>query len=179
MKRGIFEIVELLEDQLQRRHFLVVGLADDDRRVAAGERGARFLGEFDRARTIDEGEALVHELGGGDIELDAHAMCARFRRRIADRRLVGDLALALDGAECGTGSLREAWSCRSDRAHECDAPRTLTFSAICRSFWTSLLTAPMPSGTALLSRGNPVGAAPRVLCLLRFAVVTSGNRKVP
>ena len=130
-KRGNLELVELLEDQLQRRHFLVVGLADDDRRIAACERGARFLGEFDRARAVDEGEALAHELGGGGIELDAHAMGAGLGRGIADGRLVGNLALALDGAGAEQDRFEKRRLAAQIGAHECDAPRTLTFSAIC------------------------------------------------
>ena len=42
-KRGMPQIIELLQDQLQRRHLLVVGLADHHRGIAAGERSARFL----------------------------------------------------------------------------------------------------------------------------------------
>ena len=68
-------ILELLEDQLQRRHLLLVGLADDDRGVAGGERVRRVGLEFDRAGAIEEGEAVAEEIDGGDVELDAHAVC--------------------------------------------------------------------------------------------------------
>ncbi len=69
-------ILELLEDELQRRHLLFVRLADDHGGVAGGERVGGVGLEFDRARTIEEGETVAEEIDGGDVELDAHAVMA-------------------------------------------------------------------------------------------------------
>ena len=49
-------IVELLQDDLQRRDALRIGLADDDGHIAGGKRESAFVRELDRAGTVDEGE---------------------------------------------------------------------------------------------------------------------------
>src|SRR4029453_13447572 len=87
--------------------------------------------EFDRSRAIDKGEGLAHELDGGRVELDAHAMRPGFRRRIANGRLVGNLALAGNGAEAEQDGFEKCGLAAQIGSHECDAPRTLTFSAVC------------------------------------------------
>ena len=70
-------ILELLEDELQRRHLLLVGLAHHDRRVAGGERVGGVGLELDRARAIEEGETVAEKIDGRRVELDAHAVMAR------------------------------------------------------------------------------------------------------
>ena len=64
-----------------------------------------FMLEFDRTRTIDEGEGIAKEGDVRDIDLNAHAVVAGFRGGIADGVLVGDLALACDGAGAGQNGL--------------------------------------------------------------------------
>ena len=83
---------------MQGRRLLVVRLANDDGQIAAQQRGALILGEFDRAWTIEEGIIVAEIAGGGGIKLDAHAVAAGFRRRVADGRLVRHPALARNGA---------------------------------------------------------------------------------
>ncbi len=91
-------IFELLEDQLQRRHLLLVRLADHDRRVARGERVHGVGLEFDRAWTIEEGEMIAEEIDGRHVELDAHAVMAGFVGCVAHRVLGSHGALAGNGA---------------------------------------------------------------------------------
>ena len=128
---GDIDVVELLEDQLESGNLLVVGFADDDGGIASHEGGARLLAEFDRAGAIDKGEGLTHELDGGCVEFDTHAMRPGFRRRIADRRLFGNLALARNGPEAEQDGFEKGGFAAQIGSHECDAPRTLTFSAVC------------------------------------------------
>ena len=113
---GNAAVLELLQDQLQRRHALGIGLAHHDGRIAAGERERAFMLELDGAGAVDEGEGVAEKADVGDVELDAHAVVAGFavRRRppcscrrpcpVASRR------------RCGQGWLPEAWSCRRDKA---------------------------------------------------------------
>ena len=73
------KIVKLAQDQLQGGDFLLIGLGHDDRHVAGHQHRHGLIGEFERAWTIDEGQAFAHEIGGGDNRLDAHRVGARFR----------------------------------------------------------------------------------------------------
>ena len=119
------EVFQLPQDQLKLRHLLLVGLADHDRGIDRGQRRAHVVGEFNRARTIDERVAVAHEGGGGDGQLDAHLVMARLLGGIADGGAGLHRALPLDrvGArqyrfeECGFSGLK--------RAHQRDAPGTL------------------------------------------------------
>src|SRR4029079_7182898 len=138
------------------------------------ERGARFLTEFDGARAIEESEALVHELDSGSVHFDAHPVRARFRRCIAHCCFLRHLALALNRAEAEEYGLKQGCLAAQIGSHECDAPRTPTFSAICCGVHSR---PPFGCVNAVrgppILRGNPVGAAPRVLCLRRFSIMTS------
>ena len=85
---GDAAVFELLEDDLQRRDALGVGLADDDGRIA-GRKGQRALVlEFDRAGAVDEGEVVAEKGDVGDVELHAHAVVARFWAGVAYARFV-------------------------------------------------------------------------------------------
>ena len=53
-------------------------------RSTAGEDRLGLEGEFDRAGAIEDGEPVAHELGLGDVDLDAHLVGARLGRGIAD-----------------------------------------------------------------------------------------------
>ena len=59
------QILELAQDDLQLRQLLLVRLADHDRGIDRGKRGAHVVRELDRAGTIDKGVAVAHETGGG------------------------------------------------------------------------------------------------------------------
>ena len=100
-------ILELLEDQLQRGDALGIRLADHDRRIARRQHRVGLGLELDRSRAVDEGKAIAEKFDVGDVDLDAHAVVARFRRAIADRVLVGDLALARHGAGAGQDGLEQ------------------------------------------------------------------------
>ncbi len=95
------EVFEFAQDQLQLRHLLLVGLADDDRGVDRRQNAAHVVDEFDGAGAVEEGKAVAHEIGGGDGNLDAHFMMARFLAGVADRGARFDRALALHGAGAG------------------------------------------------------------------------------
>ena len=77
--------------------------------------------EFDRAGTIDEGEGVAEEADVGDVDLDAHAVVAGFRGGIADRVLVGDLALARHGAGAGEDGFKKRGLAGEIRPNQCDA----------------------------------------------------------
>src|SRR6185503_14079996 len=124
------EIVELLQNKLKRRDLLVIWLAHHNRRIAARQRGACLLREFNGSRAIDEGVRLIHVSRRSDIELDAHAVGARFGRSIAQRCLVRYFSLALDGAGAEQESFEKRRLAAQIRAHECNAPWTPRFSAV-------------------------------------------------
>ncbi len=129
MKRGNRQLVELLEDQLQGRHLLVVGLGDDNGGIATGQRIARLLGEFDRTRSIDEGEGFAEKIDGSDIELDAHAVSARLGGGITDGCLVADPALALNRTGSEKNGLEQSGFAAQIGAHQRYASRALRCSA--------------------------------------------------
>ena len=118
---GNAAVLELLEDQLQGRHALGIGLAHHDGGVAGRERERAFVLEFDRAGTIDEGEVVVDECRVGDVELDAHAvvagLCGRHRRPCSCR----DFALPRDGAGAGENGFEKGRLAGEVRPDQCDA----------------------------------------------------------
>ena len=81
---GNAEVLELAQDDLQLRQFLLVGFADHDRGIDGGKRGAHVMRELDRAGTIDKSVAVAHEAGGGGAEAYAHLVVARLGAGIAD-----------------------------------------------------------------------------------------------
>ena len=89
-------ILELLQNELEGRHALGIGLADHHGCVASGQDCSRLALEFNGPRAVYESERVVQKLHIGDVDLDTHAVIARFRRAVADRVLVGDLALPRD-----------------------------------------------------------------------------------
>ena len=66
---GDAAVFELLQDDLQRRDALGIGLADDDGRIAGRQRERAFVLEFDGAGAVDEGEVIAEERHVGDVEL--------------------------------------------------------------------------------------------------------------
>ena len=85
-KTGNAQILQLAQDDLQLRQLLLVRLADHDRGIDRGQRGAHVMRELDRAGTIDKGVTVAHEGGGGGGEPDAHLVVARLGAGIADRK---------------------------------------------------------------------------------------------
>src|SRR4029079_3998412 len=93
---------------------------------------------------------------------------------VADGGLVGHLALACNRAEAIQDGFEKSGLAAQIRAHKCDTPGTLTFSAVC-------VHADLPVTNTVRERPSraeetPSGAAPQVLCSRRFAIMTSGNR---
>ena len=119
-----FLVFELAQDQLQLRHLLLVGLADHDRGVDRRQRRAHVVDEFDRAGAIDESVTVAHETGGGDRELDAHLVMARFLAGVADGGARLDRALALDRAGAREDRFEQRGLAALERAHQRDAPWT-------------------------------------------------------
>jgi hypothetical protein len=124
------EGIELLEDELQGRGFLVVGLAHHDGGVAAFQRIARLLGEFDRAGAVDESVGLVEERRGGDIDLHRHALGAGFRGGVGNGIAFAHLALALDRAGAKQNRFEQRRLATQVRAHDRDAAWTLGRSTV-------------------------------------------------
>ncbi len=58
-------VLELLQDELQRRDFLRIRLAHDDRRIARREHISRIGLELDRARTVEECESITEKFDSG------------------------------------------------------------------------------------------------------------------
>ncbi len=72
--------------ELELRNFPRVRLADDDRRIDRGNRRTHFMGELDRARTIDEVKRVAEKFRRSDVHLHAHLVRAGLRSGIADAR---------------------------------------------------------------------------------------------
>ena len=64
-------------------------------RVDRRQHRAHVVDEFDRAGAIEEGVAVAHEIGGGDVDLDAHLVMRALPAGVADRGACFDRALAL------------------------------------------------------------------------------------
>ena len=119
---GDLLVFELAQDQLQLRDLLFIHLADDHRGIDRRQRRAHVMDEFDRARTIDEGEVLAHEARGRDRDFDAHAMVARFLAGVADRGSCIDGALALDRAGACEDAFEKSGLAALERAYQRNAP---------------------------------------------------------
>ena len=100
-------ILELLEYELERRYALGIRLADDHGSIAAGQYRIGLGLELDGARAVYESEAISQELHIGHVDLDAHAVIARFGHVVTDRVLVGDRPLARHGAGTGEDGFEE------------------------------------------------------------------------
>jgi hypothetical protein len=118
---GNAPVLELLEDELQRRNALGIGLAHHDGGIACGQRQRALVLELDGARAIDESELVVEKGGVGDVELDAHAVVAGLGRGVAHGVLVGYLALARDGAGARQDRFQQGRLAGQVRPDQCDA----------------------------------------------------------
>ncbi len=86
-------VFQRLQDDLEGGNLLLVRLRDDDREIDRRDDRFGLEGEFDRAGTVEDGDPVAHEIGLGDIHLDAHLVRPRFRRAVADGILFADGAL--------------------------------------------------------------------------------------
>ncbi len=125
-----FLIFELAQHELKLRDLLLVELAAHDCSVDCGQRRAHIVDEFDRAGTIDEGEALTHEIGGGDREFHAHRVMACLLAGVADRGPCLHRALAPDGAGAGEDRFEERGLTALERAHQRNTPGTRRSCAV-------------------------------------------------
>jgi hypothetical protein len=119
---GHAAVFERLQDDLQRRDLLLVGLRDDDGEIDRRQHALGLGTEFDRAGTIEDGEAIAHEFGLGDIHLDAHLVGARLGGSVADRVLFRDGSLARDRAGPLQDRFEQGCLAAGERTHECNAP---------------------------------------------------------
>ena len=117
------EIFEFAQNHAQRRQFALVGLADDDGRVAERQHVARLMREFDRAGQVDEGEAVAEIIDRGDIGLDAGGMGAGLGAGIADRGAVAHRTLARQRAAAAENAFEQGGLAALERADERDQPR--------------------------------------------------------
>ena len=119
------EILELAQDDLQLRQLLLVRLADHDRGIDRGQRGAHVMRELDRAGTIDKGVTVAHESGGGGGEAHAHLVVAGLGAGIADGSSGIDAAGILDGARSRQYRFQKCCFTALERAHQRNAPWTV------------------------------------------------------
>ena len=141
-------VLERLQDDLQGGDLLLVGLGDDHGKIDRGQHALRLVGEFDRTGTVDEGDAVAHEVRLGDIHLDAHLMRTGFRRCIADGVPLGDGALAGDRSGACQDCLEQGCLPAGERTDQCDAPGPGD-SAVCH--WLSL-----PSWLIVVALSSPL-----------------------
>ena len=149
-KRGNFQVFELAQDQLELRNLLLVGLADHDRGVDRRQRPRACRGtNSTEPGTIDEGVAVAHERRGGDRQLDAHLVLARFLAGVADGGAGLDRALPLDRAGAGQDRFEQRGLAALERAHQRDAPGTRRTRAIS-------VACPPPSIEIARERSGPI-----------------------
>ena len=117
------EVFEFAQDHAQRRQLALVGLADDDRRVAERQHVARLMREFDRAGQVDEGEAVAQIIDGSDIGFDAGGVGARLGAAVADRGAVAHRTLPRQGAGAGENAFEQGGLAALERTDEGDQSR--------------------------------------------------------
>ena len=158
-------LFELAQDELKLRDFLLVQLADDDRGVDRRQRRAHVVDEFDRARTIDEGVGVAHEIGGGDRKLDAHLVMTRFLAGVTDRVPGLDRALALNRAGAREDRFEQRGLAALERAHQRDAPGTRSSCAVLCHFRLPFaeMRPSLETGYAIVSGRRGIGKRRRRL----------------
>ena len=119
--RGNFLVFEFAQDELKLRDFLLVHFADDHRGVDRRQHRAHVVDELDRAGTVEERVGVAHEIRGGDGELDAHVVMARFLAGVADRVAGLDRALARDRAGAGEDRFEQRGLAALERTDQRDA----------------------------------------------------------
>ena len=147
-------IFQLAQDELQLRHLLFIGFANDYRGINRGQNTTHVLNKFDRPRAIDKCVGVAHEIRGGERRLHAHPVAACFLAGIADCGACIYRALALDRA----GASEYFQKCRFTalkRAHQCNAPGT--------QFLAPLGPAPFCPDSLLAGRGSDLVSRPVTL----------------
>jgi hypothetical protein len=86
--------------------------------------------ELDRAGTIDDGVAVAHEFGLGDVGLDAHQVSSGFGRGIPEGVLFGDLALPVDGPGTRQNCFEQRGLAAGKGSNQRNAPGP-AYSAVC------------------------------------------------
>ena len=117
-------VFQLAQDQLELRNLLFVRFANDNRGIDRRQHAAHVLDEFDRARAINEGVAVAHEIGGGEGGLHAHLVMAGLLAGVADGGTCVHRALALDRAGAGQNRFQQCGFAALEGAHQRDAPWT-------------------------------------------------------
>ena len=129
-----FLLLKLTQDELELWNFFLVHFADDHRDIDRRQHRTHVMDEFDRAGTIEKCVGVAHEVRGGDRELDAHAVIARFLAAVADRVAGFDTALARNGASAGEDRFEQ---CRlaalegTDQRDTAGSGRTRCVIAVC------------------------------------------------
>ena len=111
-------IFQFAQDDLQLRNFLLVRLADHDGGIDRRQHRAHVVDEFDRAGAIEEGVAVAHERRGGDGQLDAHLVMARFLAGVAYRVTGLDRTLPRDRAGARENRLKQGGFAALKRADQ-------------------------------------------------------------
>ncbi len=127
-------IFELTQDQLQLRDLLLVELADDDGGIDRRQHRAHVMDELDRAGAVEKRISVAHEAGGGDRELDAHAVVARLLAGVADGVAGLDRALARDGTGAREDRFQEGGLAalkRTDQGNAAGTGGSRTVAAVC------------------------------------------------
>ena len=127
---GDFLVFQLAQDELKLRDFLLVHFADDHRGIDRRQHRAHVMDEFDRARAIEEGIGVAHEIGGGDGKLDAHAVMTRFLAGVADRVAGLDRALARNHAGAGEDRFKQRGLAALEGTDQRDAAGTRRAPAV-------------------------------------------------
>ena len=156
---GNFAVFQLAQNELELRDLLLVEFAHHHRRVDRRQHRAHVVDEFDRARAIEEGVGVAHESGGGDRELDAHLVMARFLAGVADRIAGFDAALARDGAGAGENGFKERGLAALERTDQRDAAGTRRAYAIAVAVCRHHRLPPLPPENGPVVA--PLGPAPR------------------
>ena len=115
-------VLERLQDDLEGRDLFLVGLGDHHREIDGCEYGFGLEGEFDRAGAIEECDLVAHEIGLGDVRLDAHLMRPGLGRGVADRILLGNGPLPGDRSAPGEDRLEKCRLAACERPHQRNAP---------------------------------------------------------
>ena len=118
------DFLEFAQDDLQRRNLARIGLANDDDRIADGQRVAHVMDEFDRARAVEKGQPVAHVVDAGDIRLDAHRVTAGLGARIADARALAHRPLPGETPAAGHDALEKARFSALKRPDNGDETRT-------------------------------------------------------
>ncbi|MEY9619048.1 hypothetical protein ABH982_002505 [Bradyrhizobium ottawaense] len=118
------QLLQLAQDDLKLRQLFLVGLADHDRGIDRGQRGAHVVGKLDGTGTIEESVAVAHETRGSGSEPDGHLVMTGLGRSVADGSSGVDTAGTRDCARSRQYCFEKCGFTALERAHQRDAPWT-------------------------------------------------------